>query len=436
MTNLSSLSKAALLASISIILNVCTFTLLFLQGSEVPVIAYVFEAVLFLSVCGVFLFLRKANKTIKSYNNVLTHIASGDFESRITIIDEAGQLGQLGGNINKVVDLTDAFIREVRNSMQAVSEGRYYRTVLERGLPGIYRRSARAVNQVTAATEKRIGAFKNYANTFEDNVNRIVVSVSDSAKEVEQASEKMLQVAEMTTERTLASSNAATTASQSTQIVASAAEELSASINDINNHVAQSSSITTQAAKEADKTDRLINALNEAAGNVGTVIEMINNIASQTNLLALNATIEAARAGEAGKGFAVVAHEVKNLASQTARATEDITNQINSMQSITADATTAIRGIGETIREIHHISSTIAIGMGEQNAATLEIARSIQQASQSTENVTQNVQEVQTIAAEGRQSSQTVLSIAKNLSEESDKLQEQIKGFLKTARTV
>ena len=436
MMNSSSLSKASILAILSGVSGFAALGLL-IADQDIPVyVPYALAGASILSIIGTVFFQRKTAATLDQYSAVLKDIAKGNFETRIVSVKEHGVLGQVGHDINHVADITDAYIREVTNSMQAVGEGRYYRPVLERGLPGIYRRSAKAVNNVVAETERQITAFRGYADTFEGSVNVIVQSVSSAAKGVESASERMLGITEATTTRAIDTSNAATVAAESTHIVAAAAEELSASISTINANVSESSSIAVQAASEADKTDRLINALTDAAKNVGTIIELINNIASQTNLLALNATIEAARAGEAGKGFAVVAHEVKTLAEQTARATDDITKQIGTMQELTDEAAAAIRGIGQTIHRINDISSTIALGMDEQNIATQEIARSIQQASQSTENVTRNVSDVQGMAAEGKESSARVLDIAKTLSRESDRLQADIAAFLKTARAI
>jgi methyl-accepting chemotaxis protein len=184
---------------------------------------------------------------------------------------------------------------------------------------------------------------------------------------------------------------AATQASDNVEAVAAAAEEMTTSVNDIGRQVQDSARIAGTAVEQARKTDDRINELSQAASRIGDVINLITSIAEQTNLLALNATIEAARAGEAGRGFAVVAQEVKQLASQTAKATSEIGGQITNMQVATQDSVVAIKEIGGTIGHISEIASAIAAAVEEQGAATKEIARNVQQAARGTEHVSGNI---------------------------------------------
>ena len=209
------------------------------------------------------------------------------------------------------------------------------------------------------------------------------------------------------------------------QTVAAASEELASSISEIGRQVVESVSIATQAVNEAERTNVQIKGLAAAAQKIGDVVKLISDIAGQTNLLALNATIEAARAGDAGKGFAVVASEVKSLATQTAKATEEITAKIAEMQAATDSSVTAIGSIGETIMRINAIATTIASAVEQQGAATTEIANNAQQVSHGTREVSSNIVNVTQAASETGSASAQVLSSATALAKQSETLRSQ-----------
>jgi methyl-accepting chemotaxis protein len=218
------------------------------------------------------------------------------------------------------------------------------------------------------------------------------------------------------------------------QTVAAAAEELSASIGEISRQVHQSSKITGQAVTETQRTDTIVRALAEGADKIGKVMELIADIAGQTNLLALNATIEAARAGDAGKGFAVVASEVKSLATQTARATEEIGVQVSQIQAATKEAVGAIEGISTTIQEVSKIAASIAAAVEEQGAATAEIARNVQQTAQAAQDVTVNISGVSRASSETGAAAGQVLSAAGDLSNQAENLTAEVNTFLVDVR--
>jgi methyl-accepting chemotaxis protein len=213
--------------------------------------------------------------------------------------------------------------------------------------------------------------------------------------------------------------------------VAAATEELAGSIKEIGRQVTQSSEVTAKAVEEANRAKDLMRGLDDAAQKIGKVVALITDIAEQTNLLALNATIEAARAGEAGKGFAVVASEVKNLANQTAKATEEISSQIEGVQGATKSSVTAIESIFGTIGQINQISTTIAAAIEQQTAATAEISRNVEQAAVGTKEVSTNIVGVTQAAGETGQVSLQVLEAAKSLATQSDSLRTEVDGFLK-----
>jgi methyl-accepting chemotaxis protein len=223
-------------------------------------------------------------------------------------------------------------------------------------------------------------------------------------------------------------------ASSNMQAVASATEELTTSVNEIGKRVRESSQIAEAAVLQAQQTDGRIGKLSRAAQEIGDVVKLITAIAEQTNLLALNATIEAARAGDAGRGFAVVASEVKSLASQTAKATDEISSHILGMQGATQESVAAIKEIGDTIGQISSIASTIASAVEQQSSATLEIARNVQNAAQGSHEVAANITQVNRGATETGSASGEVLNSAKNLSAEGTRLRAELGRFMANIR--
>jgi methyl-accepting chemotaxis protein len=242
-----------------------------------------------------------------------------------------------------------------------------------------------------AARERTAQQMEAAVRDFDRAIGEIVGGVTASADRLQQTARSMSATADETSHKSAAVAAAAEQTTENVQTVAASAEELSASIREIGGQVSESSRIVTEAVREANAANDKVKHLAEAAKRIGDVVQLINDIAGQTNLLALNATIEAARAGEAGKGFAVVASEVKALATQTARATEDISAQIRAIQDATDGSAQAIEGIAKTIQRIDEISTAIASAVEEQGAATQEISRNVQQAAQGTTEVSSNV---------------------------------------------
>jgi methyl-accepting chemotaxis protein len=272
------------------------------------------------------------------------------------------------------------------------------------------------------------------ADAFEGAVGEIVEMVSSAATELEASANALTTTAERSQQLATVVAAASEEASANVQSVASASEELTSSVNEISRQVQESARVANEAVDQAHKTNDRVGELSKAAARIGAVVELINTIAGQTNLLALNATIEAARAGEAGRGFAVVASEVKALAEQTAKATGEIGQQVTGIQAATQDSVGAIKEIGDTIGRMSEISSTIAAAVEEQGAATQEISRNIQQASMGTSQVSSNIADVQRGASETGSASAQVLSAAKSLSGESNRLKLEVGKFLNSVR--
>jgi methyl-accepting chemotaxis protein len=284
------------------------------------------------------------------------------------------------------------------------------------------------------ADQDRRAALHAMADTFEQDISSIVHAVSAASTELRASSQSMSSTAEETNTQSSSVAAASEQASANVQTVASAAEELTASIAEISTRVSEASGISKRAVDEARQTNERVEKLVQAAAKIGDVTDLINDIATQTNLLALNATIEAARAGEAGKGFAVVASEVKNLSAQTAKATEDITIQIQAIQTETRDTVTAIQSISQTINLINEIASAIAAAVEEQSAAAREISRNVQEASEGTHLVASNIISVKEAAGQTGHAANDVLVASDELSRHASELRHQIDGFLATVR--
>ena len=355
---------------------------------------------------GVTMMLRRRVITpLANLTGVVGDLAAGRHDVTIPTVERADEIGAMAGSLQV---FKDALIAKKAADEAAAMEA-----------DAKIRRGQR-VDQITSDFEAMIG--------------EIVEVVSSASTELEASAGTLTATAERSEELATAVAAASEEASTNVQSVASATEEMASSVNEISRQVQGSARIAGEAVEQAQKTNARVAELAKAAARIGDVVELINTIAGQTNLLALNATIEAARAGEAGRGFAVVASEVKALAEQTAKATGEISQQISGIQAATQESVGAIKEIGDTIGRMSEIASTIAAAVEEQGAATQEISRNVQQAAHGTQQVSSNIADVQRGASETGSASAQVLTAAKSLSGESDRLKREVGKFLGSVR--
>ncbi|MDO8608090.1 MAG: methyl-accepting chemotaxis protein [Phaeospirillum sp.] len=284
------------------------------------------------------------------------------------------------------------------------------------------------------AEADRLSVMRKMADTFENNVGKVIETVTSAATELQAASGQMAGTATDTSHQATTVAASAQQASANVQTVASATEELASSIKEIAHQVERSQTVSTHAGQEVANTTTQVRALSENVAKIGEIVNLINDIAAQTNLLALNATIEAARAGDSGKGFAVVANEVKNLANQTARATSEIANQIQAVQQGTDTAVHAIDAISSVIGEMGEISAAVAAAVEQQSGATSEIARNVEQAAVGTEEVTNNIVSVEQAARETGHAAGQIQDSASDLSRQAEFLRHEVNQFLVQVR--
>jgi methyl-accepting chemotaxis protein len=359
----------------------------------VSAIAFAFGAVTLVN--------RRVLKPLNNMRDAMLKVAAGDLAVETGYIERRDEIGALAGAL-------ETFKQQASEKLKIEAQER--------------ERSA------GAAVRQR--AVEGYVGEFEGVVRDMLNKLSDASGQMRTTSSSLSTVSHQTNERVQVAEKASNDASMNVESVASAAEELSASINDISQQAAHAAGIAGRAVSQARDTDGTVQGLAQSAGRIGEVVGLINSIAAQTNLLALNATIEAARAGEAGRGFAVVASEVKSLASQTAKATEEISEQIAGIQKVANAAVDAIKGIGSIIGEVNEVATAIAAAVHEQGAATQEITRSTQYAAQGTRNVSENILGVKTDADAAAAAAEHVKQASETLETQSQQLGSEVTEFL------
>ena len=344
---------------------------------------------------------RRVIKPLHNMRDAMLKVAAGDLSVDTGYAQRQDEIGALAGAL-------ETFKQQAEDKVRIEAQEREH-------------------NTAATARQKTI---ESYVGEFETMVRESLHQLGDASGKMRTTSDELSTVSRQTNARVEVAEKASSEASMSVETVAAASEQLSASINDISQQAAHAAGIASRAVGQARETDGTVQGLAKSAGRIGEVVGLINSIAAQTNLLALNATIEAARAGEAGRGFAVVASEVKSLASQTAKATEEISEQISDIQKVAGEAIDAIKGIGSIIGEVNEVATAIAAAVQQQGAATQEITRSTQFAAQGTKNVSENISGVKTDADAAAAAADDVKHASETLETQSQQLGNQVTQFL------
>jgi methyl-accepting chemotaxis protein len=359
-----------------------------------------------LALLATMMLVRRITKPLNAVTDTLTTLANGRTDVEVQHADRADEIGAIA----RTIDVFKAN-RIERRQMEA-----------ER------------LSGEKAATEQRKKELNQFVDAFRTKIGGVIEQVLNSSHRFEQDAKQLSVTAHSTAEMSGQSAEASRQASEHVRSAATASDELSQSITEISRRVQDSNSVATDAVKQASATDERMAELSAAGDRIGDVVKLITSIAEQTNLLALNATIEAARAGEAGRGFAVVAQEVKNLAGQTAKATEEISSHIVNMQRATGESVEAIKAIGKTIERISEITASISAAVEEQGAATQNIAQGVQAAAGGTLGVAENIERVARDAGATETTSGQMLQSAKSLSQVSMHLRDAVEEFLDSVR--
>ncbi len=427
MTNLSSVSKALIsFWIVMIVAAIGAVVALFQSDWLIVVLAFIAAGS---SVVGVN-WLHRANKSINKAIHACQEAADGHLDARINAIRGKGNVAQMLHHINAMLDYFEAFARETCGAMQYVADGKYYRPIFLTGMPGDFRTYCEIANKGIEASDQRAANIAERSQSMGESVRGVVGKMSGEVTTLESSSRELASVASHMNEQSEIVVEAAKSASENVDAVTSATENLNHSTNDILGQINESAQEAHNAVAQAKETGQVVERLRDAGDRIGEVTELISNIADQTNLLALNATIEAARAGDAGKGFAVVASEVKNLANQTAKATEEVIQYINAIQGTTQEAVQAINGIGENITRIDDRIDSITGAVSSQTQATDEILESLRSAATRTQSVSSSIEEIRQDISEMEGMSSSGMNSAGQLSDVSDHLRQRMDEFI------
>ena len=365
--------------------------------------------------------------------DVLQAWADGNMAARVTDIHGTGLIAQASWSVNNVGDRMEVFLQEVQSSVGAISDGNFDRRIDTRGLYLGMKQVGDALNtsldNVASFTRKAVRNDKRI-HEFDGVISSVSESLERLSTDTDETADTLAAMAAQSSAQAINVVAGAQNASDNVSTVAAATEELTASISEVSRQVTEASKVTEEAVIQANDTTETVTRLSQESKEIGSVVQVISDIAEQTNLLALNASIEAARAGEAGRGFAVVADEVKELAAETAKATDQIARQVKQIQAESSEATKTIGAISETIRRINEINNDINVATDQQAQAALEISSSIQHANESVTDVTTNISDVAKGVEETGRSAESLTVLSESLKVSTIHLSKEVEVFL------